>query len=246
MQLTPYIHLIGSGRMGFNLSDEFDCHIYLIHDGNDAVIVDAGAGVDIAPILAEIDSTGVPRQVIRRLLLTHAHGDHAGGASALQNELGVEVWASPEAGKWVQTGDDVAISLDRARIPGGYPRDYVFHPCPVAGELRDGDRIPVGSLELEVIETPGHCRGHLSYLLHRPGGTNLFCGDAAFARGRILLQDIWDCSIVDSCASIRQLHQLRPDGFYPGHAELSVNRGWTHLDQAMGALGSVLPPTQLA
>ncbi|HYI24514.1 MAG TPA: MBL fold metallo-hydrolase [Thermomicrobiales bacterium] len=246
MQLTDHIHLIGSGRMGFNLTDEFDCHVYLVHHGGDAVIIDAGCGVDISPILAEIDRSGIPRTSIHRLLLTHAHGDHAGGTLALHDALGVDVWASPEAAEWVRTGDEAGISLDRAREPGGYPEGYVFQACPVAGELRNGDRIPIGDLDLEVIETPGHCRGHLSFLLHRPGGTDLFCGDAAFARGRILLQYIHDCSVVDSCESVRTLYQKKPDGFYPGHAEFSVHRGWKHLYEAMGSIVSALPPPQLS
>jgi hydroxyacylglutathione hydrolase len=246
MRLTEHIHLVGSGRMGFNLTDEFDCHVYLIHHGDDAVIIDAGCGVDIAPILAEIERTGVPRTAIRTLLLTHAHGDHAGGARALHDALGVAVWAASEAAGWLRTGDEVGISLDRAREPGGYPDGYVFQACPVARELHGGDRIPIGDLELEVIETPGHCRGHLSYLLHRPGGTDLFCGDAAFARGRILLQYIHDCSVVDSCESVRTLYERKPDGFYPGHAEFSVQRGWKHLWEAMGSIVSALPPPQLS
>ncbi len=246
MHLNEHIHLIGSGRMGFNLTDEFDCNVFLIHDGDQAVIIDAGAGVDVTPILAEIDRSGIPREAVDRLLLTHAHADHAGGASGLREALGVEVWASPEAAEWVRAGDEVAVSFDRAREPGGYPDHYVFQDCPVAGSFGEGDRISVGSLEIEVIETPGHCRGHLSYLLHRPGGTDLFCGDAAFARGRILLQNIWDCTVVDSCESVRKLARRKPDGLYPGHAEFSVHRGWTHLYDAMASIASAMPPSQLS
>ena len=231
--------------MGFNLTDELDCHIYLVHDGDDAVIIDAGAGVDIGPILREIDRSGVPRSAIGTLLLTHGHGDHAGGARALHDALGLEVAASPLVAQYVREGDEVAISLDRAREPGGYPEDYVFAACPVSRELRDGDRIPVGSLEMEVIETPGHCGGHLSYLLHRPGGTDLLAGDAIFAGGRILLQYIWDCSVVESCETVKRLYGIRPDGLYPGHRAVSVNRGWTHLYEAMGSIVSALPPAQL-
>ena len=41
MQLTEHIHLIGSGRVGFDLTNEFDCHVYLVADGDDAAPVDA-------------------------------------------------------------------------------------------------------------------------------------------------------------------------------------------------------------
>jgi hydroxyacylglutathione hydrolase len=245
VRLTDHIHLVGSGRVGFDLTNEFDCHVYLVADGGEAVIIDAGAGVDIEPILAEIDRSGIPRANVKCLLLTHAHGDHAGGARALHDALGVEVWASPEAAQWVRAGDETAISLDRAKGPGGYPMGYTFAACPVAGALVEGDRIAVGSLEIDVIATPGHCQGHLSYLLHRPGGTDLFCGDAVFWGGKILLQDIWDCSVTDSCATVRRLAQVRPDGLYPGHAAIAVQRGYNHIFSAMENIQALVPPPQL-
>lgn len=245
MKLTEHIELIGSGQMGFNLTDALDCHVYLVHDGDDAIVVDAGAGCDIEPILTQIARSGVPQGSIRRLLLTHAHGDHAGGARALHDALGVDVYASPLAASYVRDGDERAISLDRARGPGGYPKDYAFAASPVTGELREGDRITVGRLVVEVVETPGHCGGHLSFALHRPGGIDLFSGDAIFTRGRILLQYIWDCSVVDSCESVKRLTAIRPDGLFPGHGSVSIERGWTHLYSAMETIGSMLPPPQL-
>lgn len=246
MKLTEHIELIGSGQMGFNLTDALDCHIYLVHDGDDAIIVDAGAGCDIEPILTQIDRSGIPRDSIRRLLLTHAHPDHAGGARALHDALDVEVHASPLVATYLRTGDECAASFDGLCGPGGYPEDYAFAACPVAGELREGDRITVGRLVIEVIETPGHCGGHLSFALHRPGGIDLFSGDAIFTRGRILLQYGWDCSVVDSCESVRRLTAIHPDGLFPGHGSISIERGWTHLYSAMESIHSAVPPPQLA
>ncbi len=246
MKLTDHIELIGSGQMGFNLTDALDCNVYLIHDGDDAVIVDAGAGCDIEPILRQIDQSGIPRGAIRRLLLTHAHPDHAGGARALLDALGVEVYASPLAASYVRDGDERSASFDRLCGPGGYPEDYAFAACPVADELREGERITVGRLAIEVIETPGHCGGHVSFVLRRPDGVDLLSGDAIFTRGRILLQNIWDCSVADSCESVTQLASVRPDGLFPGHGTVSIERGWTHIYSAMESIGSMLPPPQLA
>lgn len=232
--------------MGFNLTDPLDCHVYLVHDRDDSFIIDAGAGCDITPILTQIDRSGIPRESISRLLLTHAHGDHARGARALHDALGVDVYASPLAGAYVSDGDEHAISLDRARGPGGYPEDYVFAACPVAGKLGEGERITVGRLAIEVVETPGHCGGHLSFALRRPDGIDLFGGDAIFAGGRILLQSIWDCSVIDSCESVRRLYALRPDGPFPGHGMVAIERGWTHPYAAMEYVQQAHPPPQLA
>lgn len=252
MKLTEHIHLIGSGRLGFNLSDELDCHVYLIVTDDDAVIIDAGAGRTpraTQMILSEIARDGIDPTRISRLLLTHAHADHAGGSHALREHLDIEVLASTTAADYLRRGDEPAISLDRARLAGGYPVDYTYHACPVTTELADagGDRIAVGNLELRSIASPGHCGGHLSFALHHPGDAtaiDLFAGDAVFAGGRILLQDIWDCSVTESCRSVERLAQVRPTGFFPAHGAFSIDRGWTHLDQAMAAMSGLLPPPQ--
>lgn len=244
MQITDHIHLIGSGAMGFDLTHSLDCHIYLVHDGDDAVIIDAGAGVDIEPILQQIDRSGVPRSAIRRLLLTHAHGDHAGGSRALRDALGLEVLASPIAAQYLRDGDEAKTSLDRAKGPGGYPEGYRFQSSPVT-DLAAGERLRIGAIELEVVATPGHCSGHVSYLLHRPGGTDLFAGDAIFALGRILLQDIWDCSVTESCETIRRLAAIKPDGLYPGHGVFAIQRGYNHIYSAWESIQAMVPPPQL-
>ena len=245
MRLTDHITLVGSGAAGFSITHLRDCHVYLVADGAEAVLVDCGAGVDVAPILAEIDRCGVPRSAIGRVVVTHAHADHCGGAAALREALGARVLASPKVAAYLRAGDQRAASLDRMRQAGGYPDSYALRSCEVDGELTDGQRLSVGSLELEVLPTPGHSSGHLSFALHRPGGVDLFSGDAAFANGRILLQDLWDCSIADSTRSIRRLAELKPDGLFPGHGSVAVTYGWHHLYSAMEDVRSGLPPRQL-
>lgn len=164
----------------------------------------------------------------------------------MHDALGVDVYASPLASSYVSDGDERAISLDRARGPGGYPEDYFFATCPVAGGLRECERITIGRLVIEVVETPGHCGGHLSFALHRPGGIDVFGGNAIFAGGRILLQNIWDYSVVDSCESVKRLTTIRPNGLFPGHGAVSIERGWMHLYSAMDSIQGMLPPPQLA
>lgn len=243
MRITENIWLVGSGDAGFSITHPHDCHVYLIASEDEAVLIDSGAGVDIEPILAEIDRSNAP--LVRRILITHAHADHSGGAARLQAELGAEVFASREVATYLRTGDARRASFDVMKKPGGYPDDYEFRSCAVDGELIDRDRLKLGSVELEVLETPGHCSGHLAFVLHRSGGVDLFSGDAAFANGRILLQDLWDCSVGESTRAIRRLAGHRPDGLYPGHGMFAVQRGWLHLYSAMADVESGLPPRQL-
>ena len=123
------------------------------------------------------------------------------------------------------------------RRPGFYAADYRFEPVEVAREVREGDRIPVGNLELEVFETPGHCDGHVSLLLRGRERRYLFAGDAVFSGGRVVLQNIHDCSIQKSAASIAKLAQLEFDALLPGHAAICLDGGTRHV--AIGPLRRV-------
>lgn len=75
MKLTDHIHLVGGGARGMGISHDADCPIYLVTDGHEAAIIDAGAGLEPELILANIASDGIPRDQIKYLILTHCHGD---------------------------------------------------------------------------------------------------------------------------------------------------------------------------
>ena len=246
MRITDRIHLVGSGRMGFDLTDAFDCHVYLLDGGDEYALIDAGAGRDVDQIIDLVREDRLDPARIRHVLLTHAHADHAGGAAGLRQRLDVTIAASAEAAGMVRSGAEQAISLDVARRAGVYPEDYRFAACEVDRELAEGDRYRVGDLELEVIATPGHSSEQIAFVLRRDGTTSVFSGDALFESGRILLQDIWNCSVQDACRSVEKLHALKMDGFYPGHRGFSVRRGLQHAEAAMARIRRLLPPVQLA
>jgi glyoxylase-like metal-dependent hydrolase (beta-lactamase superfamily II) len=240
------IHIVGSGRSGFGFTDDYDCHVYLLDGGAEYALIDAGGGRDLAGILARIGGDGLDPAKVRRLLLTHAHADHAAGAAGLRERLGLRVGASPEVARFVRDGDERAASIDLARKAGAYPPDFPYPACPVDDELADGALIAIGDLSLEAVATPGHAAGHLSYVLRRGGETAVFCGDAFFMGGRILLQHTWDCSVQESIATVQRLAALSIDALYPGHHTFTVRNGRREVDKAMRAIDSLLPPPQLA
>lgn len=106
---------------------------------------------DAAPVLSALNSHGLS---LAAILLTHHHPDHVGGVPAL---------------------------LERFAVPVFGPRNedipQVTHP------LAEGDHvtIPEIGIRLDVLDVPGHTKGHIAYVAGEQGW--LFCGDTLFAGG---------------------------------------------------------------
>jgi glyoxylase-like metal-dependent hydrolase (beta-lactamase superfamily II) len=109
-----------------------------------AAVVDPGGDLD--RIHQAIAQSGV---TVEKIILTHGHIDHAGGAAELREELGVPVEGPHEA-------DD--FLLQRLADQG---RAYGFEARPVTPDrwLNEGDTVSVGDLTLEVLHCPGHSPG---------------------------------------------------------------------------------------
>ena len=246
MKIADRIHLVGSGIMGIDLTDAYDCHVFLIDGGDELAIIDAGAGMGAERILANVQAEGFDPGRVRQIVLTHAHVDHAGGVAKLRGLLdSPAVLASSVCADWVRTGDEEKVSLDVAKKAAFYPADYVLEPCPVDSELADGDSIRVGDLALTVLDTPGHADGHVSLLLERDGERTLFSADAVFYGGYILLQSIWDCRLDAVIRTLRRLRDLEVTTLIPSHQGFSLSDGQRHIERANDALDRLLIPNQL-
>ena len=244
MQLTEYLHLVGSGMHGFSLTHRSDSHIFLINGGSEAALIEAGSGIDLAALRRYIEGTGVNPDRIRKLFISHAHADHAGGSAKLREAFELELAASPEVADILRTGDERRAGVDIGKEQGSYSHEYRFEATPVDAELRDGDMIRVGDLALEVVGTPGHSAGHLSFLVHAPSRSDLFSGDALLFGGEIILQNTWDCDLAAQINSLRHLGEHRFEGFFPSHLSFSVTDGERHLRVALAALDrGAIPPT---
>jgi len=243
MKLTDHIYLVGSGGQGFNLTDDYDCHIYLLDCGDELALIDAGAGMGVPQIVENIRGHGFEPAQVGHLLLTHAHGDHAGGAARMAAALGEpRVYMHQDSAPYLIGGDEKAISLAPAKRVGLYPEDYVFEPHPVDVQLKDGDQIVIGNLELRAVSTPGHSSGHLSFLLDHDGRTEFFGGDLVFFGGQILLQNAWDCDLQDHLRSLEKLRDAAIDGFFPGHRSFCLKNGQRHIDAALTIIDGLLVP----
>ena len=246
MRLTKHIHLVGSGKLGFGISNELDCHVYLIDGGSECALIDAGVGLNIDAIIENVRADGIDVAKVRHVYLTHAHADHAGGCKQWKDRFGVSVSASVAAATFISQGDETGISLAAAKAGGFYPQEYRFSACPVNQVLKEGDTVKVGALTLKVLETPGHCMGMLSFLLSVGGKSYLFSGDTVFHSGKILLTNVYDCDLQQYVSSLHKLGALQIDGLLPGHFSVVLNGAVGHLRQATDCLGRMaLPPNIL-
>lgn len=210
------------------------------------VLFDAGAGCDPEAILAEIRQGGVDPRNVTTLFLTHAHADHSGGIEPLRQRLPhLQVAAGPVTTAILAQRDERLISLDRAR-GRFYPVEYQWTAPVVDRVLAPDTAHVVGDLSLTFIETPGHSADHGSYLLRRGAWSALVSGDAIFAGGKVILQDIPDCSVTATIATIRKLATIPFEIFLPGHGPFSLAEGRRHVDAALRHTEMSVPPPNLS
>lgn len=243
-EILPSVHLVGSGRLGFGLTDAYDCHVYLVAAGDDAVVIDAGCGRAPERVLQRIARAQDGASRVRCVLLTHGHADHAGGAAALARELGAEVWAPDGWADALERGDEEAVGLVGARAAGIYPLDYRLAPCPVDRRIGPGP-IEVGALRFEALATPGHCRDHLSFLAEIDGRRVAFAGDLVFADGRVVLPAAPDGDGDALAESLDALAARDPDVLLAGHGELVLEHARGHIEAAQRSLAAGAPRSLL-
>lgn len=160
------------------LGDFINSYAFVDDDGS-VTLVDCGLKRAPKRIVRGLASIGKHPRDVQRIVLTHAHFDHAGGASRMVDEtaaVGVDVHA--DDAEYVRTGTrvpgDTASTSGRifARAPWGD-----FPAAPVCAELVDGQVLDVAG-GLRILHTPGHTPGHIS-LLHPASGV-LITGDSIF------------------------------------------------------------------
>ena len=136
------------------------------HDRSErAVIVDPGEEAD--RLLGAIDELGVSLDAI---LLTHTHFDHVGAVAPIARATGAPVYC-PEIEVPV-----LADIMSYVPWPGFGP--YESYDADVA--VTGGERLSLAGLDIEVLFTPGHSPGHVTYVVGDEGAPLLFSGDVLF------------------------------------------------------------------
>ncbi len=135
------------------LMDQTKNYIYYLKDMNSGIsaIIDPG---DAEPMIEFLEKNNLKFDFI---LNTHHHWDHVNG------NLKLKKYSEDKA-------KIVAAKTDTHRIPG-----------PVDIELNYGDKFSLGSIEFDIIHTPGHTKNHIAF--YSKNHKLLFCGDTMFSAG---------------------------------------------------------------
>ena len=208
----------------------FPVNCYLVREDDGLTLVDASIPGSAPAILKAARALGLP---IRRIVLTHAHGDHIGALDALHQLL-------PEAAVLASARDARFLAGDMRLDPGepqtklrGAYQTIATRPTEL---LSDGDR--VGSLQ--VIASPGHTPGHIALFDSRDG--SLIAGDAFQTRAGVAVSGTvrplfpfpamatWNRPL--ALASARRLRDLAPSRLAIGHGEV-LEQPLAAIDQAI-------------
>jgi glyoxylase-like metal-dependent hydrolase (beta-lactamase superfamily II) len=169
-QLAPgvwRIPLLGDFVNGFMLRD----------DDGQVTLIDMGVAKSGSKVMAALESIGSGPSDVTRLMLTHAHADHAGGAAYVARQTGREFGIHAEDAAYAAAGKNPPRD-PRFRLGRLMTRtDKGFDAVPVGETFTDGQVIPFAG-GIEVVHTPGHSPGHAAYL-HRDSGV-LITGDSIF------------------------------------------------------------------
>ncbi len=182
---------------------ECNCSIYGDEQTREAIVVDPGDNVDT--ILAVLKRHGLK---VTAIVVTHGHIDHVAGAQALRRATGAPVYMNAADQEQLDQLDWQASWL------GMPPPERVE----VDSELKDGDRLTVGPVELTVLHTPGHTQG--SCCLWIPAEQKLIAGDTLF-RDSIGRTDLPGGDSRRILASIKEKLLGLPEEtrVFPGHGE---------------------------
>jgi hydroxyacylglutathione hydrolase len=183
-----------------------NCFVFHQEGSGRGLIVDPGDEAD--NLLRGIDEMGIE---LDGILLTHTHFDHVGAVAPVARATGAEVWV-PELERGVLADINSFVPW-----PGFGP----FEDYEAEHTVRGGEKLQMAGFDIDVIFTPGHSPGHVTYSI--PAEKALFSGDVLF-EGSVGRVDLPGGDWPTLLESIRTLVDGHPPDttVYPGHMGITT------------------------
>ena len=181
-----------------------NCYIIWDEKTKDGAVIDPGDDANV--IRESVEKLNVK---IKYILATHGHFDHVGAVAPLRRMLKAEFLAHKDDFFFIEDGENSArrwgINIEQPPKPDRF--------------IEDGEKINIGNFYLEVIHTPGHSPGGISFLYDKM----LFGGDTLF-QGSIGRTDFRKGSLDEISNSIKKRLYTLPDDtiVYTGHGPITT------------------------
>lgn len=210
------MHMILPGV--YRLSGMTVGNVYLIDEPGGITLIDASIPPSGKRILAQVGQLGRQPSDVRRILITHAHPDHIGSLPELKRATGAEVLVSA-ADRPFADGSQPPPSIPPQNRTGlaryFAPTPALMPGTPIDRSIVGGETLPVLG-GLQVIDTPGHSPGHVSFW--QPQLRLLFCGDVLFhLLGVSLPPSFFTYDMAQNKRSITTIAALDPNIVCFGH-----------------------------
>ncbi|MEU6551539.1 MBL fold metallo-hydrolase [Streptomyces sp. NPDC046915] len=232
IELLPHLHLLR-----FPVGQA-----YLWRDGDELTLIDAGAVGSGGAIADAVTALGRGPSAVRRIVLTHFHEDHVGGAAEFAALSGAEVLAhrldAPVVRGEVPGPPPVLEDWERPIHAEALRKLPPVEPVPPeqVTELDDGDVLDFGG-GARIVHAPGHTHGSIA--VHLPEHRVLFTGDAVAAApgtGTVIL-GVLNLDRARTVASFHRLAELDADLACFGHGDPVLGQASAVLRKAADGYG---------
>jgi glyoxylase-like metal-dependent hydrolase (beta-lactamase superfamily II) len=219
-------------EMNYQAGQRLGCNVYLVYDGSDWLLIDIGYEETADEIIELIRQLDFPLSHCQLLIATHADVDHIQGLAKIAALLKAKVAGHRLSAETLATGDKIKTFAEIAA------QDIHLEMPPVKFDtlLDEGDRVRLGSLELEVWYTPGHTDSQLSFRL----GNLLFSADNIYRDGCVGAIDAHHGSDIQAfIKSLRRIRSSDVEWLLPSHGPI-FRKDNAMLDRAISRLEGYL------
>jgi glyoxylase-like metal-dependent hydrolase (beta-lactamase superfamily II) len=199
-EITKDIFIVG----GPDITDGRDGCVYLINLG-ELILIDTGAGWSVENIIGNIKKLGFDPENLAKIILTHCHIDHIGGAPEIKKRFGSKIYIHRQDASPVETGDPILTAAKWYQTS--------FPPTSIDVKLNSPEEtLIIGEQKITCLHTPGHTPGSICPYLDKDGKRILFGQDL---HGPLLSE--FGSSLEDYGRSTKKLLDLDADILCEGH-----------------------------